>query len=332
MSKPEADKPGPTEEEIAEALTWFKQYDSPRFFYGYDEQNGCILSKAYRAAQVRIEAQDKELRKKVRWTCQGVSKSEPCGSQFVIKDGYRCLDCHEWFCPTCARKHLGTKKERDEKAIEAEVERWQERIGKITGKYNVDGGGCESGDPLDFTATEIGLALNKSDDKAFEAEAKVKALERELDRVRVDVDAVLKQAARAEKAEVKLAKIKGQLSAANNIVGQIWKEEQSQIPQDDWTCRAIKLCEEFFKDHAQAARQHDEKLLEKGRAEGEAKAWMEGVAMSKTRRLHQQKKSKVTFQTPVRSNTHKEIAENIYFLETDFEAKAREAEQAGGKP
>jgi len=49
-----------------------------------------------------------------------------------------------------------------------EITRWQERIQDITGKYNVDGGGCDSGDPLDFSAAEIQMALAKLEDEKDE--------------------------------------------------------------------------------------------------------------------------------------------------------------------
>ena len=48
-------------------------------------------------------------------------------------------------------------------AIEAEQTRWQERIDAILRQAvpDVDGSGCDSGDPLDLTATEIELVINE---------------------------------------------------------------------------------------------------------------------------------------------------------------------------
>jgi hypothetical protein len=48
-------------------------------------------------------------------------------------------------------------------AIKAEQARWRERIDGILRKAvpDVDGSGCDSGDPLDLTATEIQLVINE---------------------------------------------------------------------------------------------------------------------------------------------------------------------------
>lgn len=50
------------------------------------------------------------------------------------------------------------------KAIDKEQARWQEAIHaklcKLTPGATIDGGGCDSGDPLDFTLAEIGQGVN----------------------------------------------------------------------------------------------------------------------------------------------------------------------------
>jgi len=56
--------------------------------------------------------------------------------------------------------------------VEAEQKRWQDAIMKIIDataiRYNlgnIDGGGCDSGDPLDFTTSEIHQVINQLADK-----------------------------------------------------------------------------------------------------------------------------------------------------------------------
>lgn len=56
-------------------------------------------------------------------------------------------------------------------AVELEQARWQEAIydllTKLSGDNSLDGSGCDSGDPLDVTLTEISLAWNgRHDDDA----------------------------------------------------------------------------------------------------------------------------------------------------------------------
>lgn len=50
------------------------------------------------------------------------------------------------------------------KAIDKEQARWQEAINdlccKLAPEANIDGGGCDSGDPLDFSLAEIAQAVN----------------------------------------------------------------------------------------------------------------------------------------------------------------------------
>jgi len=51
-----------------------------------------------------------------------------------------------------------------DEAVEAEQGRWQNAIDellvKLTGQNGIDGSGCDSGDPLDLTLTEITLYFN----------------------------------------------------------------------------------------------------------------------------------------------------------------------------
>lgn len=56
---------------------------------------------------------------------------------------------------------------------EDEICRWQDAIRvlllKHAPKANIDGGGCDSGDPLDLTLCEISQAFAYFEDRAFDA-------------------------------------------------------------------------------------------------------------------------------------------------------------------
>lgn len=53
-----------------------------------------------------------------------------------------------------------------EKAVEEEQIRWQDRLDFVHQKYDIDGSGCDSGDPLDLTCTEMhGLAVLYENEK-----------------------------------------------------------------------------------------------------------------------------------------------------------------------
>lgn len=60
---------------------------------------------------------------------------------------------------------------RDKEADE-ELRRWQDKIRDVVinrsgaPDYKIDGGGCDSGDPLDFTIAEIGQGFNYTDKEA----------------------------------------------------------------------------------------------------------------------------------------------------------------------
>ena len=65
---------------------------------------------------------------------------------------------------TKALNKLTSATKRADEAEEKEQARWQQAIYdlccKLTPKANIDGGGTDSGDPLDFTLSEIGQAIN----------------------------------------------------------------------------------------------------------------------------------------------------------------------------
>lgn len=62
--------------------------------------------------------------------------------------------------------------------IETEQARWQEAIDKVVSKVypNRDGGGCDSGDPLDLTLAEIQQAFNFQQDIITEQAATIERL------------------------------------------------------------------------------------------------------------------------------------------------------------
>jgi len=60
--------------------------------------------------------------------------------------------------------------------LKAEENRWCDAIENITKKYEVDGSGCDSGDPLDLMVAEIRLALTKVEDERDTLKAKVENL------------------------------------------------------------------------------------------------------------------------------------------------------------
>ncbi len=61
-------------------------------------------------------------------------------------------------------RQITTLTARIEQAVEAEQVRWQERLDKIVRsvdpKGEIDGGGCDSGDPLDLTEAEMCQAFD----------------------------------------------------------------------------------------------------------------------------------------------------------------------------
>jgi hypothetical protein len=64
--------------------------------------------------------------------------------------------------------------------FDAEVGRWQDAIYRLCVRLagdSIDGGGCDSGDPLDFTLAEVSQAIALLTDRAEAAEAKVAELE-----------------------------------------------------------------------------------------------------------------------------------------------------------
>lgn len=64
--------------------------------------------------------------------------------------------------------------------LDKELGRWQDEIRDFVimrsgaPDYKIDGGGCDSGDPLDLTLSEIGLGINFVLDELFEARAFIK--------------------------------------------------------------------------------------------------------------------------------------------------------------
>lgn len=74
-------------------------------------------------------------------------------------------------------RELAAQREAREKAEETEQARWQEAIYDLCCKRcpdaSIDGKGCDSGDPLDFSLAEIGQALCHWIDRAEQAEARL---------------------------------------------------------------------------------------------------------------------------------------------------------------
>lgn len=105
------------------------------------------------------------------------------------------------------------------KELEADYGRWQNKIRdlviRMSGapKYAIDGGGCESGDPLDFTLTEIKLGFAHLDDKLRE---RIAELEEEhkasLARISAEVDLSVDRATGYKK---KIAELETALRQAN---------------------------------------------------------------------------------------------------------------------
>jgi hypothetical protein len=54
---------------------------------------------------------------------------------------------------------VGAKEPTRQEIADEEATRWQKRFEWLHQKYGVDGGGCDSGDPLDFTETEVQLVI-----------------------------------------------------------------------------------------------------------------------------------------------------------------------------
>jgi len=67
--------------------------------------------------------------------------------------------------------------------LENEQARWQNRLDKLV-EDGVDGAGCESGDPLDFTESELRQTMNIKDDRISKLEAEVAGIKEKLSRVR----------------------------------------------------------------------------------------------------------------------------------------------------
>jgi hypothetical protein len=68
----------------------------------------------------------------------------------------------------------------EEKVAEEFESRWQDAIYQLLRKTcgdSIDGGGCDSGDALDFTLSEVSQGLNMLIDRAELAEARVVELE-----------------------------------------------------------------------------------------------------------------------------------------------------------
>jgi len=64
--------------------------------------------------------------------------------------------------------------------VDTEQARWQDAIYKlllkrVSGTNQIDGGGCESGDPLDLTLTEIAQAINLTEERTEQALTKLRA-------------------------------------------------------------------------------------------------------------------------------------------------------------
>lgn len=93
------------------------------------------------------------------WNCQCHGKTEfecECGSAtaFVLYKNQL----------TAAQAQVKELEARLETELDKEQRRWQDRIDNIVCRYiegGVDGSGCDSGDPLDMTATELELAFGK---------------------------------------------------------------------------------------------------------------------------------------------------------------------------
>lgn len=89
----------------------------------------------------------------------------PCGSRCTQPEG-DCIACEDELITACFQRER-------EKAVEEEQIRWQDRLNWIHLKYGVDGSGCDSGDPLDLTATEVhALAVLLDDEREAHAAEK----------------------------------------------------------------------------------------------------------------------------------------------------------------
>lgn len=73
------------------------------------------------------------------------------------------------------KRALAAEAER-ERAEENEQARWQARFEFLHREYGVDGGGCDSGDPLDFTEAEVRASLTLITDERDDALAAVREL------------------------------------------------------------------------------------------------------------------------------------------------------------
>ena len=93
-------------------------------------------------------------------------------------------------------------------AIEAEQARWQNAIDEIVAKEcpDRDGSGCDSGDPLDVTLTEIRQMINEKDDQQEEQR---KSINRLIDNAKViaaERDALRSELAAAREQHMELRK------------------------------------------------------------------------------------------------------------------------------
>jgi len=83
---------------------------------------------------------------------------------------------------------LRQRAEAAEKELDDELGRWQqeiyEQLGKACPGLNIDGAGSDSGDPLDFTRSEIAQVVNYFTDQLATAQARIKELEK--DKARLD--------------------------------------------------------------------------------------------------------------------------------------------------
>lgn len=107
------------------------------------------------------------------------------------------------------------EKEQDE-AIDAEQARWQQRIDAIISRagIEVDGSGCDSGDPLDLTAAEIELAFGKTKEIADSLRSRLASAEAERDALRLAFSEASHNAGPAFVAHEDLAKARADLASA----------------------------------------------------------------------------------------------------------------------
>lgn len=80
--------------------------------------------------------------------------------------------------------------------VEKEQARWQDEIYKmlcrVCPEAQIDGGGCDSGDPLDLTISEVAQGLNHWEERFHAAETDRNALRQQLAQVKAELDAAKK--------------------------------------------------------------------------------------------------------------------------------------------